>query len=125
MRLALAGTTIRRSTHASIVAAVSLYQQLTRTQAGHQSIECINAAGKAIRPLVIHQGQDPYYPLDEWFPPTQRLPNWHWGFSKKGWTTDNYGARWFEYIFLPETHSEGRPRLLYMDAHLSHITGGI
>ena len=89
------------------------------------SVECINAAGRAIKPLVIHQGQDPYHPLDEWFPPTQYLPNWHWGFSKKGWTTNAYGARWFEHIFLPETDSDGRPRLLYMDAQSSYIIGEI
>jgi len=39
-------------------------------------IECINAVGRSIRPLVIHQGTEPRQPLDEWFPPTELLGVW-------------------------------------------------
>lgn len=88
------------------------------------SIECINAAGAALPPLVIHQGEVPEEPLNSWFPPTEQLPNFVWGFTPKGWTSNDYGNKWFEDVFLPATKTD-KPRLLYMDGHSSHITGEI
>ena len=39
-------------------------------------------------------------------------------------TSDEYGLRWFEDIFLPLTDT-GRKRLLYLDGQSSHISGQI
>lgn len=92
------------------------------------SLECINAAGGFLRPLVIHRGTAPQTPLNYWFPASETLPNWHWGFTESGWTTEAYTERWFEDIFLPESAREGREgktRVLYLDGHSSHITGNI
>lgn len=63
-------------------------------------IECVNAQGRAIKPLVIHQGEKPRQPFDQWFPPTADCPHWFWGFTKKGWTSDKYGDKWFTKVFL-------------------------
>lgn len=87
-------------------------------------MECVSATGRYIKPLVVHQGTAPSQPFDHWFPPTQDCPNFYWGFSKKGWVTSEYGAKWFSEIFLPETKREGMKwRVLYIDAVQSHYTG--
>lgn len=87
------------------------------------SIECVSAKGQVIMPLVIHKGDVPQAPLDHWFPPTDKLPNWTWGFSHKGWTTNELALRWFEEIFIPQTHRAGKNRGLVIDMHDSHIQG--
>jgi len=61
--------------------------------------------------------------MEKWL--LEMLLNWYWGFTKKGWTTDEYGAKWFTDIFLPETYSEGKTSLLYMDVYSSCITGKV
>jgi len=47
-------------------------------------MECVSATGRAIRPLVLHQGKRPLQPLDSWFPPTLDCPDWWYGFTEKG-----------------------------------------
>jgi len=84
-------------------------------------LECISAAGIYIRPLVVHQGTQPSQPYDHWFPPVPECPNFHWGFSKKGWVTNEYGAKWFEDIFLPETRREGGAPECYLSMLIRHI----
>ena len=86
------------------------------------ALECVNAAGKAIKPLVIHVGLLPVQPYRSWFPEIHECPNFFWGFTAKGWTTDEYSIEWFKQVFLPQTNTS-RPRLLYVDGHNSHITG--
>lgn len=46
-------------------------------------IECVNATGRYIKPLVAHQGTVPTQPFDHWFPPTQDCPNFYWGLARR------------------------------------------
>ena len=87
------------------------------------SVECISADGRALTPLVIHRGKLPNKPYDIWFPPSAECPDFHWGFSKKGWTSDEYGVKWLTENFIPQTDSQGEWRALFLDGHGSHCTG--
>jgi hypothetical protein len=86
-------------------------------------IECINAAGQSIKPLVLHRGRVPHEPLDRWFPPSHECPDWYYGFTAKGWTSNEYGYSWLTDIFLPQTRPGPNWRLLILDGHGSHTTG--
>jgi hypothetical protein len=59
--------------------------------------------GRALPLLVIHRGTLPYTPLDAWFPSTTECPDWYYGFTKKGWTDNNYSLAWLTEVFLPHT----------------------
>ena len=87
------------------------------------SLECISATGHAITPLVIHRGTVSNAPFDHWFPPSYECPNWFYGFTKKGWTSNEYSLGWLTEVFLPKTYNGGNWRLLLLDGHGSHITG--
>ena len=71
------------------------------------SIECISADGRALPPLVIHRGTVPLQPFDQWFPGTPELPDWYFGFTAKGWTSNDYGLEWLTHVFIPKTEREG------------------
>jgi hypothetical protein len=50
-------------------------------------IECINAAGKVLAPLVIFKGQD----MNVQWINEQSPEGWHFATSKNGWTSNNLG----------------------------------
>jgi hypothetical protein len=84
-------------------------------------IECINAAGEALAPLVIFKGKD----LNaRWINESSPL-GWHFATSKNGWTSNNLGIAWLKNVFDPLTREKaaGRQRLLVVDGHGSHIQG--
>jgi len=86
-------------------------------------MECINAEGQAIMPLVLHQGKVPLQPFIQWFPPAPECPHWYWGFTKKGWISNNYVDKWFTEVFEPQTRDGNAVRVLFIDGHQSHLTG--
>jgi DDE superfamily endonuclease len=82
-------------------------------------IECINAAGGALTPMIIFKGQNIN---SGWLPP-QTPQNWHFGVSENGWTSNILGLQWLIKVFEPQTREKaaGQPRLLIADGHGSHI----
>jgi hypothetical protein len=82
-------------------------------------IECINAAGGALPPMIIFKGQNMN---SGWLPP-QTPPDWHFGVSENGWTSNILGLQWLIKVFEPQTREKaaGQPRLLIADGHGSHI----
>jgi hypothetical protein len=86
-------------------------------------LECISMDGRALPPLVIHRGTLAHAPLDAWFPPSEECPDWYYGFTKKGWTDNDYSLAWLTEVFLPQTRQDDEWRLLLVDGHGSHSTG--
>ena len=84
------------------------------------AIECINAIGETIPPLVIFKAQ---YTNTSWIP-ADAPPNWRFSTSNKGWTTDSHGFEWIQTVFEPLTRpaDPSERRLLIMDGHSSHMT---
>jgi len=89
-------------------------------------IECINAAGEAISPMIIFKGQQPN---SGWLPPETPL-NWFFSCSENGWTSNEIGLQWLIKIFEPQSRSRAvfgpgpddiHQRLLIVDGHGSHI----
>ena len=82
-------------------------------------IECINAAGGALTPMIIFKGKNIN---SGWLPP-QTPPDWHFGVSENGWTSNILGLQWLIKVFEPQTRAKaaGQPRLLIADGHGSHI----
>lgn len=99
------------------------YNQKKKVIAGKQEwitdIECINAAGRALPPLLIFKGQN----LNSGWIPPETPADWHFGVSENGWTSNTLGLHWLVHIFEPLTRREGVPRrrLLIADGHGSHI----
>jgi serine/threonine protein phosphatase PrpC len=67
--------------------------------------------------------------LENWFGPAKDTPNWHWGFTAKGWINNDYALAWLTEIFILQSR-RGRDlsdtsywRLLILDGHGSHATG--
>ncbi len=82
-------------------------------------IECINAAGKALPPLLVFKGE---YLNTRWL--DERLPEgWFFATSKNGWTSNTLGLAWLQTVFEPLTREKaaGHRRLLIADGHGSHI----
>lgn len=84
-------------------------------------LECINAAGDALPPLVIFKAQNTN---SAWIP-KDTPSDWHFSTSSSGWTSNSHGFEWLRKVFEPESKkkSGNQPRLLIMDGHSSHITG--
>jgi hypothetical protein len=83
-------------------------------------IECINAAGESLPPLLIFKGE---HVNSGWL--NERTPdNWFLATSKNGWTSNDLGLDWLRRVFEPLTceKAAGRRRLLIADGHGSHIT---
>lgn len=87
------------------------------------ALECNSMDGRALPPLVIHRGTLARAPFDTWFPPSPECPDWYYGFTKKGWTNNDYALAWLTEVFLPLTRRGDRWRLLLVDGHGSHSTG--
>jgi hypothetical protein len=80
-------------------------------------IECINAMGWAIPPLVIFEAVMHQAAWYEAIP-----PDWSIGVSENGWTTNEIGLTWLK-LFHEHTKDRtiGTHRLLVLDGHGSHI----
>jgi hypothetical protein len=86
-------------------------------------LECISMDGRALPLLVIYRGTLAHAPLDTWFPPSIEYPDWYCGFTKKGWTDNDYSEAWLTEAFLPLTRRGDNWRLLLVDGHRSHSKG--
>ena len=82
-------------------------------------IECINALGGSIPPLIIfkavmHQAA--------WYEDNIIPHDWSIGVSENGWTTNEIGLTWLK-LFHEHTKDRvvGTHRLLVLDGHNSHI----
>lgn len=84
-------------------------------------LECIDAAGGALPPLIIFKAK---YTNTKWIPPNTP-PDWCFSTSANGWSSNSHGFEWVRKVFEPESRkkSGNQPRLLIMDGHSSHITG--
>ena len=82
-------------------------------------IECINAAGGALTPMIIFKGKNFN---SGWLSP-QTPRDWHFGVSENGWTSNIIGLQWLVNVFEPQTceKAAGQPRLLIIDGHGSHV----
>ncbi|RAL61074.1 hypothetical protein DID88_010415 [Monilinia fructigena] len=85
------------------------------------AFECVNAAGKALSPMVIFKAQNTN---SAWIP-KDTPQSWQFSTSTNGWASNSHGLEWLKRVFEPESKkvSGDRPRLLIMDGHSSHITG--
>jgi len=95
------------------------------TQPGNREwvtiIECINALGVVIPPLVIFEAvmhQAAWY-KDDIIP-----HDWSIGVSDNGWTTNEIGLTWLIEVFNKYTKDRtvGTHRLLVLDGHNSHVS---
>lgn len=85
-------------------------------------IECISAAGKALKPLVIYKGksvQQQWFGLD-----VDDYKGWKFEATDNGWTTDATALEWLKLVFIPQSapRDPREHRLLILDGHGSHET---
>lgn len=82
-------------------------------------IECINAAGGALTPMIIFKAKN----LNTGWLPPETPANWHFGVSENGWTSNDLGLNWLIKVFEPQTRERAgnKRRLLIADGHGSHI----
>jgi hypothetical protein len=66
-------------------------------------IECINAVGEALSPLLIFKAKN----LNSGWLPAETPPDWHFGVSENGWTSNDLGLHWLMKVFEPQTRREG------------------
>ncbi|KFY29173.1 hypothetical protein V491_00149, partial [Pseudogymnoascus sp. VKM F-3775] len=87
------------------------------------AIECVDAAGGALPPMVIFKAQN----TNSGWIPEGTPPNWRFSTSNSGWTSNSHGFEWLRMVFEPESRvkSRDKPRLLIMDGHASHITANM
>ncbi|KAL6152046.1 hypothetical protein ACJBU6_08936 [Exserohilum turcicum] len=82
------------------------------------AIECVNASGWCLPPLVILSGK---VHQSSWY--NGLPPDWVIGVSDNGWTTDQLGVEWVKHF---NQHTAARTagvyRLLILDGHSSHAT---
>ena len=81
------------------------------------AVECISAAGQALKPLII------------WPASTHRsvwtshpTPGWHFACSQKGYTNKDISLYWIKHVFDPQTRARanGKPRILINDGFGTH-----
>ena len=74
-------------------------------------IECINAAGEALAPLLIFAGKSPNTSWISHDTPS----NYYFATSENGWTLNDLGLQWLTKIFEPLTREKAanRRRLPY------------
>jgi hypothetical protein len=82
-------------------------------------IECINAVGEALSPLLIFKAKN----LNSGWLPAETPPDWQFGVSENGWTSNDLGLHWLMKVFEPQTRRErgDNRRLLIVDGHGSRI----
>ena len=85
------------------------------------AIETISASGWVLPPMVIFAGKTH---RTNWFEDTDLPPDWTIGVSPNGWTTDELGFDWLQFVFERYTkdRTKGVYRLLILDGHGSHLT---
>ena len=85
------------------------------------AIETISASGWVLPPMVIFAGRTH---RTNWFENTNLPPDWTIGVSPNGWTTDELGFDWLQFVFERYTkdRTKGVYRLLILDGHGSHLT---
>ena len=82
------------------------------------AIECVNASGWCLPPLVILSGK---VHQSSWY--NGLPPDWVIGVSDNGWTTDQLGVEWVKHFNQHTTaRTAGVYRLLILDGHSSHAT---
>ena len=84
-------------------------------------IECINATGWALDPMIIFEGK---IHISTWYEGSLLPKTWRIGVSDNGWTTDELTFKWLREVFEPQTRNRtvGRYRLLILAGHGSHST---
>ncbi|KAM9874670.1 transposase [Verticillium dahliae] len=99
-------------------------QNLRKKQPGSRAwtsiLECINATGSALPPLVIFKGQSVQ---QQWFPlDLQPYKDWRFTAAENGWTDNDIAIFWLKEIFIPSTKPTNLSiaRLLILDGHGSH-----
>jgi hypothetical protein len=80
-------------------------------------IECINAEGKVIPPLIIPKGTRH---MEEWYSHIKE-DNYLFAPSQNGFITDEIAYEWIQHFNL-FTGPTKDWRLLYLDNHISHLT---
>lgn len=97
------------------------YKVIAGKQEWVTDIECINAAGEALPPLLIFKGDN----VNARWLNEQTPEDWYLATSKNGWTSNQLGLEWLKRVFQPLTYKKaaGRQRLLIADGHGSHIQG--
>jgi hypothetical protein len=85
------------------------------------TIECANALGEVIPPLIIFKGKETQL---QWFDPVQVPEDWQFTTSKNAYTTNDIGLQWLLKVFIPRTTPKdpSQPRLLILDGHGSHVS---
>jgi hypothetical protein len=80
-------------------------------------IECINASGWTLPPMIIFSGK---VHQSQWYQDIN--PDWLIGLSDNGWTTNDLGVLWLEKVFQKHTTARtiGKYCLLILDSHASH-----
>jgi hypothetical protein len=96
----------------------SSYVQTPETREWVSIIETISAAGAYIKPVVIFKGQTLQ---SSWFR-AEDCPDWLYGVSASGWTSNDIGLRWLNEVFLPQTATGNETRILLVDGHGSHAS---
>lgn len=82
-------------------------------------IECVNAAGTPILPLIIYRGTNV---LSRWFF-KDNVPDMLYTSSPNGWSNADIARAWIYDVFIPQTAPAvaGQYRLLVIDGHKTHI----
>ena len=85
-------------------------------------VECINATGQCIDPLVIFKGKSVQR---QWFPDDRSgMQGWHFEAQDNSFIDCNIALGWLENCFIPQSGSgPGKEtKLLVLDGHVSHET---
>jgi ribosome recycling factor len=96
----------------------SSYVQTPENREWVSIIETISATGACTRPVVLFKGQ---MLQSSWFL-AEDCPDWLYGVSTNGWTSNEIGLRWLDEVFLPETAMDNETRILLIDGYGSHTT---
>lgn len=83
------------------------------------AIECINADGRALLPLIIWPASTH---RSNWT--TYETPGWHYAHSENGYNDSKISLEWLTRVFEPQTREKanGKPRVLICDGFGTHET---
>jgi hypothetical protein len=82
-------------------------------------VECVSAAGRKLRPVVISKRQS----LQTSWINSESVLDWLCTTSENGWTSNSLGVEWLRCVFIPDTPRIRRAnRLLILDGHGSHVS---
>jgi 4-hydroxybenzoate polyprenyltransferase len=85
-------------------------------------IECINAPGKQLDPLIIFKGKSVQ---QQWFPRALKdYSGWQFTATKKGWMEKKIAIEWLRRVFIPQTTPSDPKqwRLLVINRHYTYTT---